>query len=73
MKQPDNYKKWFSTKQAADYLSMTVRALYEAVRRHEIPVYKFGKRLRFCREELDELLFSNRRYSLSSIIPSVIS
>lgn len=51
---------WLSAESAAEYLCLSRKALYEAVRRGELPAYRFGKkRLRFRREELDALLQSS--------------
>lgn len=52
---------WLNAKQAAEYLVMTRAALYEAIRRGEIPVYRFRKRLlRFRIDELEDLLKKGR-------------
>ena len=53
-------KQWMSAAQAAEYLSLTRKALYQAVYRGEIPVYRLGRRLRFRREELDRVLMAQR-------------
>ena len=54
-----------SADEAAKYLRLTRKALYEACRRGDIPHYRLRRRLRFRRDELDELLLSNR-------VPSVL-
>ncbi|MBN2575303.1 MAG: helix-turn-helix domain-containing protein [Deltaproteobacteria bacterium] len=42
--------------QAARFLNLTVPAIYEAVRRKELPAYRLGqRRLRFRLDELDRL------------------
>lgn len=52
---------WLSAEQAAEYLALSSKqALYQAVRRGEIPCYRLGKRLRFKRSELDRLLEQGR-------------
>ena len=53
---------WLNTEQARDYLGLPSRkALYQAVRRGQVPVHRLGeKRLRFSRSELDQLLQQNR-------------
>jgi excisionase family DNA binding protein len=49
---------WLTAKQAAAHLGLPSRkALYQAVRRGQVPVHRFGKRLRFSRAELDRALF----------------
>lgn len=52
---------WLDADQAAEYLALPSRkAVYEAARRGEIPVYRLGRRLRFRREELDAVLLRQR-------------
>lgn len=52
--QPDP---WMTADQAAAHLGLPSRkALYQAVRRGQVPVHRFGKRLRFNRAELDRAL-----------------
>jgi excisionase family DNA binding protein len=49
---------WLTTDQAVQYLALPSRkALYQAVRRGQVPVHRLGlRRMRFSRVELDELL-----------------
>jgi excisionase family DNA binding protein len=48
---------WMTAEQAAAHLGLPSRkALYQAVRRGQVPVHRFGKRLRFNRAELDRAL-----------------
>jgi excisionase family DNA binding protein len=48
---------WLTADQAAAHLGLPSRkALYQAVRRGQVPVHRFGKRLRFSRAELDHAL-----------------
>jgi len=47
-------EKFLSVKEAADYLKITVPALYSLASRRQIPVKKPGKRLYFLNTELDE-------------------
>jgi excisionase family DNA binding protein len=53
---------WLTAVEAAAYLGLpTVQALYQAVRRGQIPACRLGKRrLRFNRTQLDSLLGSGR-------------
>ena len=46
--------KFLSVQEAADYLKITVPALYSLASRRQIPVKKPGKRLYFLNTELDE-------------------
>jgi excisionase family DNA binding protein len=48
---------WLSVEAAAIYLSLSRKALYQAVRRGQVPAHRLGgKRLRFSQPELDRLL-----------------
>ena len=47
-------EKFLSVKEAADYLKISVAALYSLVSRRQIPVKKPGKRLYFLNTELNE-------------------
>jgi excisionase family DNA binding protein len=54
-----NNRIWFSSREAANYLSISVANLRVRVSRGEIPVDgKLGRTLRFRRDKLDELLES---------------
>ncbi len=45
---------WMTAAQATQYLGLpSIRALYQAVRRGQVPVRRLGRRLRFLRQELD--------------------
>jgi excisionase family DNA binding protein len=48
---------WLTVEDAVRYLGLRSRmALYQAVRRGQVPAHHFGRRLRFRRSELDEAL-----------------
>jgi len=49
---------WLNPPQAARYLGLpSLKALYQAVRRGQIPAHRLGlKRLRFNKHELDKLM-----------------
>jgi excisionase family DNA binding protein len=48
---------WFTVEETVRYLGLRSRmALYQAVRRGQVPSHHFGRRLRFRRSELDEAL-----------------
>ena len=53
---------WLSSHEAVRYLVLSSRkALYQAVRRGDIPVHRLGKRrLRFNRHELDQVLLKTK-------------
>lgn len=57
---------WLNPDQALVYLGLPSRkALYQAVRRGQIPAHRLGRRLRFNRRELDALLSANSTTCLS--------
>ena len=53
---------WLSSDEAVKYLALSSRkALYQAVRRGDIPVHRLGKRrMRFHSAELDQVLLKPR-------------
>jgi len=57
----DHSKEWFNTAEAASYLSMTPKSLLAHTSRGLVPFYKIGRRNRYKREELDEILFNSRK------------
>ncbi len=62
----DIHGPWLNAKQAAEYLAMpSAKAIYEAVRRGQIPVHRLGNRLRFCRKELDQLLMRTHQLTMN--------
>ena len=52
---------WLNGDQACEYLALPSRkALYQAVRRGQIPAHRLGRRLRFSKLELDRWLDDHR-------------
>jgi len=51
-------ERWLTAEEAVAYLGLPSRkALYQAVRRGQVPVHRLGqRRMRFSRAELDEAL-----------------
>ncbi len=48
---------WLTSEEAMKYLSFpSIEALYQAVRRGQVPARRIGRRLRFHRAELDSVL-----------------
>lgn len=47
---------YLSTKHAAEYLDLSVRAFDQAVRRHGIPCKRIGRLRRFVKADLDRAL-----------------
>ena len=60
---PDIPFEWFGADEATSYLGLPSRkALYQAVRRGQVPVHRLGpRRMRFRRVELDDLLKRSRQ------------
>ena len=61
---------WLTAAQAAAHLGMSVRALYSAVERRQVPTVWLGRRLRFNRAGLDRLLSGPRGGGLRPRVPS---
>jgi excisionase family DNA binding protein len=54
---PSHDSPWLTVDEAVTYLALPSRmALYQAVRRGQVPAHRFGRRLRFRRAELDGAL-----------------
>ena len=51
-------REWLSTEEAAHFLSITENALRIMVHRGQVPVFKFGRRLRFRHEDCRALFTS---------------
>ena len=48
---------WLTAVEAASYLRLpSAKALYQAIRRGQVPVHRLGRRMRFKRSELDQVL-----------------
>jgi len=58
MRQPNDRPPWLTAEQAAVYLGLrTAKALYQRVRRGQVPAHRLGNRsLRFLPAELDAVL-----------------
>jgi len=48
--------RWFTLKEMAEYLNCGTPKLYTLAKRGQIPAYKFGRRWRFKKEEVDAWL-----------------
>jgi excisionase family DNA binding protein len=57
LRRPTLERIWLTVDETVRYLGLpSRRALYQAVRRGQLPVHRMGRRLRFRRVELDEAL-----------------
>jgi len=54
-------KRLFTVKQAACYLAMAPKTLYNLAYARRIPTVKLGRSLRFDLKDLDDLIAANRR------------
>lgn len=63
---------WMSADDAVEYLGFPSRkALYQAVRRGQVPAHRLGRRLRFSRPELDAVLRRSRTLLVEDVRPAV--
>lgn len=56
-------KRWLNVQQCAEYLSLSVSAVYNLVHRRKIPFTKLNTRVRFDRLELDRWLKGNSSHT----------
>ena len=54
--QADENIRWLNTKEAAEFLRLTPNALRILVHRAQVKYFKFGRRLRFRKEDLASLI-----------------
>lgn len=54
-------KFWMDSSEAASYLRISVKTLMNLSSNGAIPFYKFGRRNRYLKEELDQILLQNKR------------
>lgn len=54
-------QEWLTSVQAATFLGMSTQALMNCCSNGKVPFYKFGRRNRYRRSELESLLSSERR------------
>lgn len=52
---------WLNTKEAANYLRLSVAELRNKSSNGKIPYYKLGRSNRYCKSELEALLLKNKR------------
>lgn len=54
-------KFWMDSSEAANYLRISVKTLMNLSSNGVVPFYKFGRRNRYLKEELDQILLQNKR------------
>ncbi len=52
---------WFDSDQASRYLMIDKKTLLNEVSKGRIPFYKFGRRNRYLKSELDQMILVNAR------------
>jgi len=55
------YETWFTSPQAAEFLGISVQALMNKVSGGKVPFYKFGRRNRYKKSELEKLFSEQRK------------
>lgn len=54
-------KEWLTSSEAAHYLGISTKTLMNLTSNGNVPYYKFGRRNRYLKDELRNLLLSQRR------------
>ncbi len=54
-----NQKRWMTVNEAAEYLGLTTKAVYNRVHMRRIPYTKLGGSLRFDKEAIENWLANN--------------
>lgn len=52
--------RWMSTKDAADYLGVTLRSLYRFIDEGDLPAYKFGRVIRLKEKDVETFIEASR-------------
>lgn len=52
--------RWMSTKEAADYLGVTLRSLYRFIDEGAVPAYKFGRVIRLKELDVEQFIEASR-------------
>ena len=52
--------KWMSTKEAAEYLGVTLRSLYRFIDEGDLTAYKFGRVIRLKDEDVERFIEASR-------------
>ncbi len=51
---------WMSTKEAAEYLGVTLRSLYRFIDEGAVPAYKFGRVIRLKQFDVEQFVEASR-------------
>jgi excisionase family DNA binding protein len=57
----ENTYEWLTSREAAEYLKISVGTLLNLTSRGAVPFYKFGRRNRYLKSELRRLLLGQKR------------
>ncbi len=58
---------------AGEYIHLSVGSIYGLTHKREIPFFKRGKRLLFCRDDLDKWIAGSRRQTVDEIRADALS
>jgi excisionase family DNA binding protein len=56
----ENKTEWLNSREAADYLSLSLKGLYSRCQMRTLPFYRLNGSLRFKKAELDEFIERQR-------------
>ncbi len=52
--------RWMTTKEASEYLGITLRSLYRFIDEGLVPAYRFGRVIRLKADEVDQFIDQSR-------------
>ncbi len=65
MELEEKSKKWLTTKEVAEYLSLSVSQVFNLTSNGYLPYHKLGRRNRYLTEEIDAFMEENERNQVS--------
>lgn len=65
--------KWLNVDQAAAYLGLSKRAVYDRVYRGTLPSHRLGRLLRFNQDELDQLLLTGSSQADQAVLQQALA
>ena len=64
----DQFPRWLSIKQLANYLGRSVQSIRKDVREKRLPATKIGGQIKFDRRDIDQLLEARKIVSVEQLI-----
>jgi excisionase family DNA binding protein len=64
----DEFPRWLSIKQLANYLGRSVQSIRKDVREKRLPATKIGGQIRFDKDDIDQLLEARKIVSVEQLI-----